>query len=108
MRTNLMGIKAKLSGFKVRTWLIAGFGLMAAILVVIVAVGLKQIQANGAMTGEMVAERLPSTMSGNRLVANVQASTAALRDWMLTGNEVFKASRAAVWTEIDQDRAKLD
>jgi methyl-accepting chemotaxis protein len=103
-----MGIKAKLSGFKVRTWLIAGFGLMAAILVVIVAVGLKQIQANGAMTGEMVAERLPSTMSGNRLVANVQASTAALRDWMLTGNEVFKASRAAVWTEIDQDRAKLD
>ncbi len=42
-----MGIKAKLSGFKVRTWLIAGFGLMAAILVVIVAVSLRQIQANG-------------------------------------------------------------
>jgi methyl-accepting chemotaxis protein len=103
-----MGIKAKLSGFKVRTWLIAGFGLMAAILVVIVAVDLRQIQANGAMTGEMVAERLPSTMAGNRLVANLQASTAALRDWMLTGNESYKAARGAVWTEIDQDRAKLD
>jgi len=103
-----MGIKAKLSGFKVRTWLILGFGLMAAILVVIVAVDLRQIQANGAMTGEMVAERLPSTMTGNRLVANVQSSTAALRDWMLSGNEAFKASRAAVWAEIDQDRAKLD
>ena len=103
-----MGIKAKLAGFKVRSWLIAGFGLMAAILVVIVAVDLRQIQANGAMTSEMVAERLPSTMTGNRLVANVQASTAALRDWMLTGNESYKAARAAVWAEIDQDRARLD
>jgi methyl-accepting chemotaxis protein len=103
-----MGIKANLSGFKVRTWLILGFGLMAAILVVIVAVDLRQIHANGAMTGEMVAERLPSTMTGNRLVANVQASTAALRDWMLSGNEAYKAARGAVWTEIDQDRAKLD
>src|SRR3954469_20360312 len=37
---NSMGIKAKLSGFKVRTWLVAGFGLMAAILVGTVAVSL--------------------------------------------------------------------
>jgi methyl-accepting chemotaxis protein len=103
-----MGIKANLSGFKVRTWLILGFGLMAAILVVIVAVGLRQTQVNGAMTQQMVAERLPSTMTANRLVANVQASTSALRDWMISGNEAFKASRAAIWNEIDQDRQRLD
>jgi methyl-accepting chemotaxis protein len=103
-----MGIKAKLSGFKVRTWLIAGFGLMAAIMIVIVAVGLRQIQANGAMTGEMVGERLPSTMTGDRLVANVQASTAALRDWMISDNAVFKAARADIWKAIDRDVANLD
>jgi methyl-accepting chemotaxis protein len=103
-----MGIKAKLSGFKVRSWLIAGFGLMAAILVVIVAVGLKQIQASGAMTGEMVAERLPSTMTGDRLVANVQASTAALRDWMISDNAVFKGARLDIWKAIDTDVANLD
>ncbi|GAB2179201.1 methyl-accepting chemotaxis protein [Dongia sp. agr-C8] len=108
MRTNSMGIKAKLSGFKVRTWLIAGFGLMAAILVVIVAVSLKQIQDNGAMTGEMVAERLPSTMTGDRLVANVQASTAALRDWMISDNAVFKGARLDIWKAIDADVAGLD
>jgi methyl-accepting chemotaxis protein len=103
-----MGIKAKLSGFKVRTWLIAGFGLMAVMLAVTAGVDLRQIRANGAMTQQMVSERLPSTMTGNRLVANVQASTAALRDWMLSGNEAFKGSRAAVWNEIDQDVQRLD
>ncbi|HVY97963.1 MAG TPA: methyl-accepting chemotaxis protein [Dongiaceae bacterium] len=91
-----------------RSWLILGFGLLAAILAVTVAVDLRQIQANGALTEVMVAQRLPSTMTGNRLVANVEASTAALRDWMLTGNEAFKASRAAIWGEIDQDRQNLD
>jgi methyl-accepting chemotaxis protein len=105
---NSMGIKAKLSGFKVRTWLVAGFGLMAAILVVIVAVGLRQIQSSGSMTAEMVGERLPSTMTGDRLVANVQASTAALRDWMISDNAVFKSKRLGVWTAIDQDVKDLD
>lgn len=103
-----MGIKANLSGLKVRTWLILGFGLMAAILVVIVGVSLRQIQANGAMTGEMVAARLPSTMTGDRLVANVQASTADLRDWMISDNAVFKAARNDVWKAIDQDVQSLD
>ena len=103
-----MGIKAKLSGFKVRTWLIAGFGLMAVMLAITAGVDLRQIRANGAMTQQMVSERLPSTMTGNRLVANVQASTAALRDWMLSGNEAFKGSRVAIWTEIDQDVQRLD
>jgi methyl-accepting chemotaxis protein len=103
-----MGIKAKLSGFKVRTWLILGFGLMAAILVGTVGVSLQQIRANGSMTGEMVAERLPSTMTGNHLVANVQASTAALRDWMINDNAVFKSARMGVWNAIDQDVKVLD
>ena len=103
-----MGIKAKLSGFKVRTWLIAGFGLMAAIMVVIVGVSLRQIHANRVMTGEMVIERLPSTMSGDRLVANIQASTAALRDWMISDNAVFKAARSDVWKAIDLDVQDLD
>jgi methyl-accepting chemotaxis protein len=103
-----MGIKANLSGLKVRTWLIAGFGLMAGLLAVTVAVDLRQIHANGAMTQAMVGERLPSTMTANRLVANVQASTAALRDWMLSGNEAFKATRTAVWNEVDQDAKRLD
>ncbi|HVT53144.1 MAG TPA: methyl-accepting chemotaxis protein [Dongiaceae bacterium] len=103
-----MGIKTNLPSLKVRSWLILGFGLLAAILAVTVAVDLRQIKANGALTEVMVGQRLPSTMTGSRLVANVQASTAALRDWMLTGNAAFKATRSAIWGEIDQDRQSLD
>ena len=103
-----MGIKVNLPSLKVRSWLIMGFGLLAIILAVTVAVDLRQIKANGTLTGVMVAQRLPSAMTGNRLAANVQASTAALRDWMLTGNEAFKTTRTAIWGEIDQDRQNLD
>ena len=91
-----------------RTWLITGFGLMAAILVGTVAVSLNQIQANGATTRDMVEQRLPSTIAGDRLVANLQASTAALRDWMISDNAVFKAARKAVWEAIDHDVQNLD
>jgi methyl-accepting chemotaxis protein len=103
-----MGIKVNLPSLKVRSWLILGFGLLAVILVVTVAVDLRQIKANGTLTEIMVAQRLPSTMTGTRLVANVQASTAALRDWMLTGNPAFKAMRTSLWDEVDQDRQQLD
>jgi methyl-accepting chemotaxis protein len=103
-----MGIKAKLPDFKVRTWLILGFGIMAVMLGVTAAVDLRQVQQNGAMTEVMVAQRLPSTMTGDRLVANVQASTAALRDWMISDNAVFKGTRAGVWDQIDQDVKQLD
>ncbi|HVM82574.1 MAG TPA: hypothetical protein VMW18_01695, partial [Candidatus Binatia bacterium] len=96
-----MGIKAKLAGFKVRSWLIAGFGLTAAMLAVTVAVNLRQVDVSGALTEQMVQQRLPSTMAGSRLVSNVQASTAALRDWMLTGNADNKTRRAAIWQEVD-------
>ncbi len=47
-------------------------------------------------------------MNGDRLVANVQASTAALRDWMISDNAVFKSARLGVWTAIDQDVKDLD
>jgi len=103
-----MGIKAKLAGFKVRSWLISGFGLTAAMLAVTVAVNLRQVDVSGALTEQMVQQRLPSTMAGSRLVSNVQASTAALRDWMLTGNADNKTRRAAIWQEVDQDRQSLD
>jgi len=45
-----MGIKVNLPSLKVRSWLILGFGLLAAILTVTVAVDLRQIRANGAQT----------------------------------------------------------
>jgi CHASE3 domain sensor protein len=81
-----------LANFRIRDWLIAGFGLITLILMGTIAINLWQVRSSATLTEDMVAQRLPSTMTGNRLVANVQGSVTSLRDWMLTGNSDFKAA----------------
>jgi methyl-accepting chemotaxis protein len=97
-----------LANFRIRTWLLVGFSSVSALLVLVIAVNLWQVRSNANITQRMVAERLPMTTAGNALVANVQGSLTALRDWMLTANEAFKHDRADVWTQIGSNVQQID
>lgn len=97
-----------LANFRIRTWLLVGFSSVSALLVLVIAVNLWQVRSNANITQRMVDERLPMTTAGNALVANVQGSLTALRDWMLTGNETFKHDRADVWTQIGANVQQID
>ncbi|WP_374307247.1 methyl-accepting chemotaxis protein [Dongia sp.] len=97
-----------LANFRIRTWLLVGFSSISALLVLVIAVNLWQVRGNANITQRMVAERLPMTTAGNALVANVQGSLTALRDWMLTANETFKHDRADVWTQIGSNVQQID
>jgi methyl-accepting chemotaxis protein len=97
-----------LANFRIRTWLLVGFSSVSALLVLVIAVNLWQVRSNANITQRMVAERLPMTTAGNALVANVQGSLTALRDWMLTANETFKHDRADVWTQIGSNVQQID
>ncbi len=97
-----------LANFRIRTWLLVGFSSVSALLVLVIAVNFWQVRSNAAITQRMVAERLPMTTAGNALVANVQGSLTALRDWMLTGNEAFKQDRADVWAQIGGNVQQID
>ncbi|TDQ83995.1 methyl-accepting chemotaxis protein [Dongia mobilis] len=99
---------AGLANLRIRTLLLLGFGAVAAILVVVIAVNFWQARNSAAITQAMVEERLPMTTAGSELVANVQGSLAALRDWMLTGSESFKQDRADSWQRIDGNVAAID
>ncbi|MBK8161095.1 MAG: HAMP domain-containing protein [Rhodospirillaceae bacterium] len=97
-----------LANFRIKTWLLVGFSSVSALLVVVIAVNFWQVRGNADITQRMVAERLPMTTAGNALVANVQGSLTALRDWMLSGTETFKHDRADVWTQIGANIQQID
>lgn len=97
-----------LANFRIRTWLLVGFSSVSALLIVVIAVNFWQVRSNADITQRMVAERLPMTTAGNELVANVQGSLTALRDWMLTGTATFKQDRADVWTQIRSNVQQID
>jgi methyl-accepting chemotaxis protein len=99
---------AGLANLRIRTLLLVGFSAISAILILVIAVNFWQARSSAGITEIMVEERLPMTTSGNELVANVQGSLAALRDWMLTGNEEFKLARSDVWQRIDGNVAQID
>jgi methyl-accepting chemotaxis protein len=99
---------AGLANLRIRSLLLMGFGAVAAILVVVIAVNFWQARHSAAITQGMVEERLPMTTAGSELVANVQGSLAALRDWMLTGSEAFKHDRADSWQRIETNVAAID
>ena len=50
----------------------------------------------------------PTAMAASDLVAGVYASLAALRGWLITGNDAFKAERAMLWKEIQRYGSEMD
>jgi methyl-accepting chemotaxis protein len=94
--------------FRIKTWLLVGFGAITALLVVAVTINFVQVRQNAAITVRMVDQRLPMTTEGNELVANVQGSLTALRDWMLGGNSAFKQVRADIWKRIAARETAID
>ncbi|MDH3580942.1 MAG: methyl-accepting chemotaxis protein [Hyphomicrobiales bacterium] len=93
---------------KVTHRLIAGFALIVILLATAVAVTLLQVNTIGTATNRIKVLRMPTANASASLTNNINASLAALRGWMLTGNDAFKTGRAAVWTDIDTVRARLD
>jgi len=98
----------KFAHFRIKTWLLVGFGAITTLLVLVVAINFWQVRGNAAITLRMVDERLPMTTEGNELVANVQGSLTSLRDWMLSGNADFKHNRAETWKRIQGRVSAID
>ena len=47
-------------------------------------------------------------MNAGELVADVYASLASLRGWLLTGSDVFKTERAVLWKDIEARGSEMD
>ncbi len=89
-----------------RLWL--GFGAVCAVLAVTVFLSASRVDQVGGATERMAGLRVPVAEAGSKLQAQIHASLAALRGWMLTGDERFKTERIAAWNDIDAARQAMD
>jgi methyl-accepting chemotaxis protein len=92
----------------IRGRLIAGFSVLCLLLAVVVGMTIIRVRSVEQATERTVSLRVPTALTASRMVADVYASLASLRGWLLTDNASFKADRSAAWTAIDTDAGELD
>lgn len=80
------------------------------LLLLCTAVGMSVWKVTGVQedNARVVNLRVPTADASSQMTRDIYASLAALRGWMLTGNEAFKVERAAVWANIAEERAAMD
>jgi methyl-accepting chemotaxis protein len=88
--------------------LVGGFSLMLLLLVGAVGATIFLISDINRGTQKIINLRTPTAQASARMTNNINASLAALRGWMLTGNKAFSQERAAVWNDIRATSELLD
>ena len=89
------------SNLKIRTKLGIGFGLMTLILAAVLIINIVQLKKTQFSTNRIVELRIPTSESSMSIQNGINHALAALRGWMLLGEDKFRVERAEVWrTEI--------
>lgn len=86
------------SGLRLRGRLFVGFAGVGAVLAI--AVGHARYTNNivSEIVQRAIEFRAPATITSTQLAADLNATIAALRGYLLTGNQGAKAERAVAWT----------
>ena len=103
-----MSVALPRSSFNIRTRLILGFAALAMTLGGAMATTLWKISGIETGADRVVEIRVPTAFAGAGMVNDINASLAALRGWVRTGNAAFKTERAAVWADIHKLRDEMD
>jgi len=93
---------------RIRGRLILGFGILCLLLAGAVTITIVKVRTINEATAKNVNLRMPTAMTAGDLVSGVYASLAALRGWLLTGNDAFKAERAGLWKRIQAGSSDMD
>ncbi len=97
-----------LSNLSIRAKLIVGAGFFALTLAAAVGASVWSAGNLDRFIHALTSQRVPSAMAGMGIVNEINASLAALRGWMLTGQDAYKHDRAAVWRAIDGYVAEIE
>jgi methyl-accepting chemotaxis protein len=92
----------------VRGRLILGFSLLCILLAAVVGTTIIKVRTVNESTDRTVNLRVPTAMNAGELVADVYASLASLRGWLLTGSDIFKTERAVLWKDIEARGSEMD
>jgi methyl-accepting chemotaxis protein len=111
MRNNQLWVasmKSIIANLRIRSRLILGFGIICLILAASIGITILKVGEGNSVTQRTIDVRVPTAVAGDKVVGRIYGSLAALRGWMLTGNEAFKAERAALWQSIDASVGEID
>jgi methyl-accepting chemotaxis protein len=97
-----------LLNLNIRGRLILGFGVLCALLAIVIGTTIVKVSAVNESTIRTVNLRVPTAMTASDVVAGVYASLASLRGWLITGNDTFKVERATLWKEMQGYSTKMD
>lgn len=95
-------------GLKIGGRIYAGCGALVLILLLAVGSTLYQASLITKESQRIVNLRVPTANASQALLNNINASLAALRGWMITGNPAFKAQRAEIWEDIAKVSSEMD
>lgn len=82
-------------GFKIG----AGYFLLAALLVLAVAATLVQTTRTNHLVNQLVNDDAPMTNASMTILNGLNQAVAAMRGWMLLGQERFRTERQEAWSE---------
>jgi methyl-accepting chemotaxis protein len=95
--------------YKIGARLIAAFSLLTLVLAITSIVSIYQISAITKQANTVVDLRLPTAQASASVLNGVNHALAALRGWILLGNNKFKEERQLAWdTEIKPAITVLD
>ena len=88
--------------------MLAGFTFIVILLAISVSSTLVLVKSTKEHSNRVISLRVPTALAGSDMSRDIYASLAALRGWMLTGDEIFKTQRTQVWQSIHKTSAKID
>lgn len=86
----------------------ASFFTLALILVGSIVISIFEVSNTAAITTRAIELRAPTAQASVSLMNGVNHSLAALRGWIILGNDKFKQERQESWDNINQYLADLD
>ncbi|MBI5186899.1 MAG: hypothetical protein HZA01_14400 [Nitrospinae bacterium] len=94
-----MGLKVKLG---------LGFAVITLVLVVSVLTSIWQVHETATVTNRTMELRVPTTQASLEILNGINHSLAALRGWIILGEDKFKNERAQAWSgEIEPSLATM-
>ena len=82
--------------------------IMIVIMLTIIAISTMKVKGTQVITDRVIDLRAPTARTGVLLLNGVNYSLAALRGWIILGNDKFKTQRADAWKGIDGALASMD
>ncbi|MDH5737273.1 MAG: MCP four helix bundle domain-containing protein, partial [Gammaproteobacteria bacterium] len=97
-----------LSRFGVAQKISGGFAAMAIVIIATVITTIFSVVENQTINQRVFDLRLPTVLNTAKMVDNINYSLAALRGYMILGNDQFKVQRAEAWKNIREHEKKME